>query len=219
MGLFEAGGGGAGCGVDDIVGFVGSDAWWGFVQPGQFAHAEGDCVVGAGTVAADAERADHVAVDVEGDAAAEGDDAAWCGTQSWFRQRKVAGIEGVGVVQAVERAARLRGSVEICGGERQAVIAEIVRGACLGDGNGAAARPDIERWRELGRTDHRTQHAFAVDDRRPHAVRFENAAIAVGKVHDGAQFRLHGRDGAGRNAAWAVGSRGRCAKSQQKTCR
>lgn len=203
--------------VDDVVGLVGCNATREHIIAGQQAHAEGNRVIGAGTVATDAERTDHLPVGIKRHATAKGDDAAGGIADRWLAEAEIGRLERVGIVEPVERSAGLRGAVEIGGGECQAIIAEIIGRSRLGDGDGTAARSHIERRREIRRADHRTQNALPIDDRRPHPVRLENAAIGIGEVDHNFQLALHGARDAGRNSAAGIGMRAGVAYHQQGT--
>ena len=191
MRLLEAGRRLAGGCVNDVVSIARRHACRDVVESGRVAHAVSDGMVGAGRVAADPQPADDLAArSVEGDAAAEGDDPAGVPDRRW-RLTKLR-IEGIRIVEPVERPAGLGRRIEIGGRQRQRGIAEIVRRFRLGDGDLTAARPRVS-IRLVG-VDDGTQIALAVDDCGPHPVGLENAAICVGLLRDRNQLLLDRQD-------------------------
>src|SRR5579864_9473232 len=116
MGLLEAAGRDSGRGIYDVVAIVSGHPGGNLVETGQQAHPEGDRMVGTGAITADSQTADHLPVLVERNATPEGDDSADRLVMTRALLEKI-GVEGVGVVESVERAARLGRGIQISGRE------------------------------------------------------------------------------------------------------
>ena len=154
------------------------------LQSGVLAHSPCDGMVCARGIAAHAQSANHLAVLIESEAAAEGDDFARNLVET--RMLRIKGrVEGVRVVQPIKRSARLRGSIKVCGRDGELAVAEAIPGECLGQSDCAASRPGVIFT--VG--DNRADHALAVDDGGPHQVWLEQSAIAI--LYDLEQLFLH----------------------------
>ena len=112
MRLLEAGRRGADSSVGDVVRAARTLALGNTVQRGQMTHAVSDRVVGTGRITADAKAADDLPALIERDATAESNNAA--GDESdagalCFED----GIERIGVVQTIQRSARLGRGIQV----------------------------------------------------------------------------------------------------------
>ena len=164
------------------------------LQSGVLAHSPCDGMVRARGIAAHAQSANHLAVFIESDAAAEGDDSA-CNLVETGLLRIKGRIEGIRVVQSIKRTARLRGRIKVCSRDGELAVAEAIRGECLGHRNCAASRPGVIFT--VG--DNGADHAPAIDDGGPHQVWLEQPAIAI--LYNLEQLLLHAFNSASVNGA------------------
>ena len=164
--------------VDDLVIVVRPGAGGNFVEAERLPHAPGDVVIGAGGVAADAERPEQAVLVIERETAAEGDDAtdlpANQGIVGRAEFRGIAAVErgqvdGIGCREAVEIAGGLRAGVEIGGRKRIFGEAQRVGGVGLLGRDGAAPEP-LVGWRGLAAEGERADDAIAGDERGPFVV-------------------------------------------------
>jgi hypothetical protein len=180
----------AGVKIDDVVLSSNGRA----VQAGEVPHFVCNGVVRAGRVAADPEPADHLSPTIECDSAAECDDASRNLTHS-RPLRLERRVEGVRVVEAIEgagreicrglRVGRLCERIEIRRRKSELVVAEVIRGAGLGDGDRAAAGPGVGIA-----ANNRAKNALPVDHSRPHPVWREQTSIPVGRLHNRRELGL-----------------------------
>jgi hypothetical protein len=173
----------AGVKIHDVVLSRGGRA----VKAGEVAHSVCDGVVRAGCVAADPEPADHLPVAIERDSAAECDDASRNLTHS-RPLRLERRVERVRIVEPIEgagrevcrrlRVGRLYERIEIGRRKSELAVAEVIRGAGLGDGDRAAAGPSVGIA-----ANNRAKNALSVDHSRPHPIRLEQTSVPVRRLH------------------------------------
>lgn len=163
-------------GIFDVV--VAATVWtaWNLIEPSSPSHSIRNNVIRAGGVATDAQPADHLAVFIQRNAAAEGDDAARDAVDP--RPLRIEfWVERIGVVQSIKRSARLCWGVEVRSRDGELAVAESIRRERLRHCNITAARPRVAFGIEIFRADNRADNAFAIDDSRPHHAWREQSAI------------------------------------------